>query len=109
MEYKWNIKNLESRTADGYVTIAHWTLTATEIIKGTNFQTNPDKIYEASAYGTCSFNGELTSPYENLTKEQVLSWVWQSVNKSDTEQKLAIKINEKKNPVVKSGLPWSNT
>jgi hypothetical protein len=31
------------------------------------------------------------------------------VNKSDTEQKLAIKINEKKNPVIKSGLPWSDT
>ena len=108
MEYKWEIKNLESRTADGYVQIAHWTLTAIEIIKGTNFQTDPDKIYEASVYGTCVFNGALTTPYENLTKEQVLSWVWQFVNKSDTEQKLAVKINEKKNPIVKSGLPWSN-
>jgi hypothetical protein len=35
----------------------------------------------ASAYGTCGFDGELTTPYADLTEAQVLEWVWASLDK----------------------------
>jgi hypothetical protein len=60
----WKIVQLDRKTADGFVTTAHWTVTAT------------DGDFSASAYGTCGFDGELTTPYADLTEAQVLEWVW---------------------------------
>ena len=94
MEITWNIEQLDRKTADGFVTTAHWTVTAT------------DGDYSAGSYGSCGFDGELTTPYESLTKEQVLGWVWQTVNKEETEASLAAQIEAKKNPVLATGVPW---
>ena len=91
----WKISRLDRKTADGFVTTAHWTVTAT------------DGDFSASAYGTCGFDGELTTPYENLTEAQVLEWVWANgVDKAATEQSLAAQIEAQKNPVSATGLPW---
>jgi hypothetical protein len=94
MEITWNISQLDRKTADGFVTCAHWTVSAT------------DGDYSASSYGSCGFDGELTTPYEDLTKEQVLEWVWQTVDKEETEQALAGQIEAQRNPTQASGLPW---
>jgi hypothetical protein len=94
MEITWDILQLDRKTADGFVTTAHWTVSAT------------DGDYSASSYGSCGFDGELTTPYEDLTKEQVLGWVWQTVDKDATEASLASQIEAQKNPVTASGIPW---
>jgi hypothetical protein len=94
MEITWNISQLDRKTADGFVTCAHWTVSAT------------DGDFSAGAYGTCGFDGELTTPYESLTKEQVLEWVWQTVNKEETEASFAAQIEAQKNPVSETGVPW---
>jgi hypothetical protein len=93
-QYNWQIVNMNHLTSDGFVTTAHWTVSAT------------DGDYSASSYGTCGFDGELTTPYESLTKEQVLEWVWQTVNKEETEATLASQIEAQKNPVSATGVPW---
>jgi hypothetical protein len=91
----WKIVQLDRKTADNYVTTAHWTVTAT------------DGDFSASAYGTCGFDGELTTPYEDLTEEQVLGWVWANgVDKDATEESLAAQIEAQKNPVSATGVPW---
>jgi hypothetical protein len=94
MEITWNISQLNRKTADGFVTTAHWTVFAT------------DEDFSASSYGSCEFDGELTTPYEDLTKKQVLGWVWQTVNKEETEASLASQIEAQKNPVLAIGVPW---
>jgi hypothetical protein len=94
MEITWNISQLDRNTADGFVTTAHWTVSAT------------DEDFSASSYGSCGFDGELITPYEDLTKEQVLEWVWEKVNKEETEASLASQIEGQKNPVTASGIPW---
>ena len=94
MEITWNIAQLDRKTADGFVSTAHWTVSAT------------DGDYSAYAYGSCGFDGELTTLYESLTKEQVLGWVWQAVNKEETEASLAAQIEAQKNPVSATGVPW---
>jgi hypothetical protein len=66
----WKIVQLDRKTADGFVTTAHWDVTLT------------DGEYSARAYGACGFDGELTTPYENLTEAQVLEWVWASLDKA---------------------------
>ncbi len=92
--FNWNISQLDRKTEDGFVTTAHWTVVA------------EDGEYSASAYGSAGFSGELTTPYASLTKEQVLGWVWESVNKDEMEATLVAQIEAKKNPVSATGVPW---
>ena len=90
----WKIAQLDRKTADGFVTTAHWTVTAT------------DGDFSASAYGSVGFSGELTTPYADLTEAQVLEWVWASLDKAAYEASLAAQIEAQKNPVSATGVPW---
>ena len=96
MNITWSISNLDRRTSDGFVTTAHWIATAV------------DGEVSASIYATVSWSeGSPTVPYESLTPEAVLAWVWASgVDKAATEAALADKIAAQKNPVSATGLPW---
>ena len=95
MNIVWNISNLDRNTADGLVTTAHWQCTAI------------DGDYTASIYSTASWaDGTVNTPYENLTPETVLGWVWESVDKTATEAALAANIALQKAPVTASGTPW---
>jgi len=98
MSATWTIAQLERNTADGGVTVAHWRATM------------QDGGQSASAYGTCSFTPDASAagfvPYENLTEEQVIVWVWGQVDKLQTEAALAAKIDAEKNPTTEAGLPW---
>ena len=96
MNITWKISQLDRKTADGFVTTAHWTCSG------------QDGDFSGSVYSTCSFEGELTVPYEQLTEATVLSWVWQSVDKDATEAAVAAQIEAQKNPVSATGLPWAS-
>jgi hypothetical protein len=91
----WSIQQLDRKTADGFVTTAHWTCTAT------------DGDFSANAYGSVGFSGDLVTPYENLTQEQVLGWVWEQIDKSEIEANLTKQIQAQKNPVSVAGVPWN--
>jgi hypothetical protein len=94
--YNWRINTLESNTADGYVSVAHYSATAV------------DGEHTASVYATVSWSeGTPTIPYANLTEATVLNWVWESVDKAATESALAAQIALFKSPVKTSGTPWS--
>jgi hypothetical protein len=92
---KWSIQQLDRKTADGFVTTAHWRCNVT------------DGEYSVGTYGSAGFTGNLTIPYEDLTQEQVLGWVWGSVDKNNTETNLLNQIEFQKNPVTVTGTPWS--
>jgi hypothetical protein len=107
MEITWNIVDLNRNLPGGFVYTAHWTVSATEvIIKEANDDQPMQHIFSASSYGSCGFDGELITPYEDLTKEQVLEWVWQTVDKDAYEASLASQIEAQKNPVTATGVPW---
>jgi hypothetical protein len=91
----WQIVQLDRKTADGFVTTAHWTCTAT------------DGDFSANAYGSVGFSGDLVTPYENLTQEQVLDWVWEQIDKAEIEANLTKQIEAQKNPVSVAGVPWN--
>lgn len=98
----WTIAQLERNTTDNGVIVAHWRVTAEETVG--------DVTYTASSYGTCGFSPDPTSPsfvpYEDLTEADVLAWVYESVDKDATEAALTANIEEQKNPVTETGLPW---
>ena len=65
----------------------------------------------ASVYSTCSipYAGGQFTPYEDLTQEEVLGWIWANgVDKDVTEEAVQSMINNLINPpVVTPPLPWS--
>ena len=96
MTTTWTISTLDSNTADGFVTTAHWTATAV------------DGEHSASVYATVGWpEGTPTIAYASLTEATVLNWVWESVDKTATESALAAQIALLKNPVKATGTPWS--
>ena len=91
----WVISTLDRRTSDGFVTTAHWTCSGV------------DGDYSGSVYSTCGWSeGQPTIPYANLTQNEVLGWVWASVDKQATEDAVKAQIEAQKNPVSESGIPW---
>ena len=96
MTTTWTISNLDRKTADGFVTCAHWQATAV------------DGEHTASIYSTCSWaDGTVNIAYDQLTPETVLAWVWANgVDKTATEADLAAQIALQKAPVTASGTPW---
>jgi hypothetical protein len=92
----WTIEQLSRQTSDGFVTTAHWRATAV------------DGDYTASVYSTCGWSeGTPTIPYDQLTQETVLGWVWANgVDKDATETTLTVQIESQKNPVTVTGVPW---
>ena len=97
MTTTWTITQTDYLVADGFITTAHWTATAT------------DGTYTASAYSTCSFALATPSiPYASVTEQEVLDWVWNNgVDKDATEASLAQQIELLKNPVTAAGVPWA--
>jgi len=97
MTTTWTISQLDRKTADGFVTTAHWTATAV------------DGEHTAFIYSTASWaDGTVNVPYADLTQDTVLGWVWANgVDKTATEAALAAQIEAQKNPVTATGTPWS--
>ena len=93
----WTITQCDRLAADGFITTAHWTASAT------------DGEYTASVYATCSFaEGVAATPYVNVTEQDVLGWCWANgVDKEVTEAALAANIALQKNPVTATGTPWT--
>ena len=93
----WSIDNLDRKSSNGYVTTIHWRAIATEGQLNTSIN------------GTVSFeDAEPIIPYENLSNETVLGWLFNNINKEEIETKITEQLEQLKNPVVKSGLPWEN-
>jgi hypothetical protein len=96
--FAWTIPMLERHTADGFVYTAHYRVVAT------------DGEFSASSYGTAGFSqdpeAESFVPYESLTEEMVLGWLFNSIDKDATEDALKAKIEADKNPTTAAGVPW---
>jgi hypothetical protein len=81
----------------------HWTCAGQQVSGG--------NTYTGSVYSTCAVpapTGGSFTPYNQLTEQQVLGWIWANgVDKAATEaavqQQIANQINP---PVVQPPLPW---
>jgi hypothetical protein len=97
----WKIVSLDRNTEDGFVTTAHWTCSDSETVG--------DNTYTGYSYGSVSFDGDLTTPYADLTETQVIGWVKEKLGEETvaaTEAAVAAQINAQKNPVSVTGVPW---
>jgi hypothetical protein len=93
----WTIVSLERKPADGFVTTAHWTCS------------DVDGEFSGSIYGSIVFDGELVTPYEQLTEEVVIGWVKAAMGEETVaahEAFVADQIAQAKEPAVATGTPW---
>jgi hypothetical protein len=94
MEYNWIISAMEVKLSEGemkdVVTLVHWRRTAT------------DGEFSADTYGTCSVGNpapEEFVSYEDLTKEEVESWLEASLDVAEIDANLDAQVELKKNPI----------
>ena len=100
MMANWSIENMERQQDSGLVTKVKWTVT---LVKDMEFS-NTNGVVELQA-------SNLFVPFEELTKSQVLEWVWNAgVDKSAIEAQLEILVSEKlakaQTNLVANGVPW---
>jgi hypothetical protein len=103
--FTWTISRLDCYpqydNQTDVVFVAHWTCSGT------------DGTYNSSVYSTCSVTyvaGTPFTPYDQLTQNQVLDWIWASgVDKDSAEAAVQTQIDNQANPpVVSPQLPWTN-
>lgn len=94
----WSIETCEHEVSTGGITVAHWRATAV------------DGDYTSSAYGSCGFTPDATAPgfkpYDQVSQDDVLGWVWGQLDKGEIEAALAANIATQKTPTTASGTPW---
>jgi hypothetical protein len=96
--YNWNIVQTDYKVSDKFIVTVHYNVTAT------------DGDYSANTYGTVGYTeeaGKSYIPYDQLTQDEVVAWVKDSLGQETVESSLASQINALKNPVQESGLPWA--
>lgn len=102
ISFTWSINELECRPeVDGkkdFVVVARWQCLGV------------DEPYRANRHGVCEFSvedGAAFTPYEALTEQQVLGWVWAKDSKEVVENWIAEAVAAQKNPpAVAQPLPW---
>jgi hypothetical protein len=98
--FTWGVANLERETADGFVFVCHYTISAN------------DGTYSSSAYGSVGFQRpDNLIPFSELTEETVVGWVKEHFGAekvAEIEAALQAQIDEQRAPSKASGLPWAN-
>lgn len=95
----WSIENMERQPDTGFVTKVNWTVT---FVKDMEFS-NTNGFVEFAVTDTFV-------PFDGLTKDQVLTWVFGKVDKDAIEAELGLlvqaKIDAQQSQVAVSGMPW---
>ena len=98
----WQITQLDRKTSDGFVLVAHWQCVDT------------DGEYSGRVYSTQAFEFKPDEPgfipYDDLTEAEVIGWVQAALGDEGvaaTEAAVAAQIEAQKNPPISTGLPWS--
>lgn len=94
--YEWKITDMERRLNDDYVLTIHW------VCSGTFNE------HKSTYTDFTNFPPDYPSlvPFEEITEEIALKWVWSSTNKNEIETSIYDALYEKENPPVTNGLPW---
>ena len=93
----WKIVNMERDASTGFVNTVHWTCS------------DVDGDFSGSTYGSIGLEGELVTPFEQLTEEVVIGWVKAAMGEETVaahEAAVAAQIAEAKAPKVATGMPW---
>lgn len=106
----WSVDNLIRRTSDGGVVVVRWSVSLVGHVDA-HGETHTIPLKKS---GECKFEPDPSSDgfiaYENLTEDNVLSWVFSIVDRQSVEDEMAARLDAKRNSIMQfdSGVPWSN-
>lgn len=101
IQYTWKINQLERDPTTGAVKIAHW------VCSGVDEETeNSVHVHGNYSLPPADPDDPDFVPFDELTEQDVLEWVWQGLTKEQCETSVAQQIELKNNPPVVAGLPW---
>lgn len=105
---KWFIENMRNISATGGVFEVTWYCSVTRSKRDAQDQ---EHTYEMMDHGVAEFtpvpDNESFTSLSNLTEEQVLGWIWQTVDKTATEQRLEQDIQTSYfDDTIDSTIPW---
>ena len=98
--FTWKVSNLDRTLSDGRVNTVHYTVDAR----------SDDEVYSSGAYGSIGLEGDVTTPYADLTEETVVGWVKAALGEdkvTEVQAALDAQLTEQATPTVGSGTPWS--
>lgn len=110
LTYTWTLKSLKKTDADeleGVIVGTQWVCT------GTDEDGNSGSFNGATPFKLDEVDPENFTPYEQLTKDQVLGWIEATVvgtYKDHVDEQILKQINAQKNPVVEvdsQSFPWA--
>ena len=96
----WKVADLQRTLSDGRVGVVHYTVDAR----------SDDEVYSAGAYGSINLEGDVTTPYADLTEETCVGWVKAALGEdkvAEVTAALDAQLEEQATPTVGSGTPWS--
>ena len=108
--YNWKVSELSRVAADGFVVKVRYEV---EAIDGEHSASIHDVVtydQETSALKMSETPGAQLVPFDQLTEALVIGWVKETVTQygvASIEASLARMIEEKKQPKIVNGLPWT--
>jgi hypothetical protein len=98
----WAVNNMTRVINDGFVIVVDWSCTASATgAQGAFYGGQSTYKNDPSEPGFI--------PYDNLTQEIVLGWVYASLGdqKAEIEATLTAKVEKQLNPTTAQGVPWN--
>jgi len=105
--FTWSIRGLERLSSNDGIEHADWLCSASETVG-----TGDDAVTHVARLGGKTHHTPDPSAsdfiaFASVTEADVLGWVQAVVGKDATEKELQAKVNEKKAPTTKTGVPWA--
>jgi len=97
IRYNWVIGQVESKPENGFITKVDYTVSASDGER--NAEISGSANYEPREEGEFK-------PLQEITLEDIIKWVQESVGKDSVETSLASNIEAQPNPILTSNMPW---
>jgi hypothetical protein len=101
MNIKWGISQIKRTEVDKVALLVDW------------FCETRDNTFLEVEYGQVQLKPKEPSaagfiPFDNLTEQEVLDWIFAYVNKAQIETQLVAVIEARKTPTLIADIPWQN-
>ena len=105
--FTWSITGLERYTSNDGIEHADWLCSASETVgTGDDAVTHVARL-DGKTRHTPDPSASDFIAFASVTEADVLGWVQAVVGKDATETKLQARVDEKKAPISKTGMPWA--
>ena len=104
--FTWSIRDLKRLSSNDGIIHVRWTCEASETVGTGNDAVTHVARQDGKTRHTPDPSASDFIAFASVTEADVLGWVQAVVGKDATETKLQARVDEKKAPISKTGVPW---